>query len=67
VAKRELADVFGTSHNVAAGEVWVICGHIGGGPRGLTDDAVAESWCEPLDLGDDRRGGIAGIAVGHVA
>ena len=33
------------------------------GADGLPDDPVAEAGREPLDLGDDRLGGVAGVAV----
>jgi len=32
----------------------------------LSDDAFTEAWGEPLDLGDDRLGRVAGVAVRHV-
>src|SRR6478672_11327559 len=32
----------------------------------MADDAVTEAGCEPLDLGEDRRSGVAAVAVGDM-
>ncbi len=52
--------------DVAVDEVGFVCGKLCCGADGLADDAVAESRGESLHLGDDGRGGIADVAVGHV-
>src|SRR6185295_12868485 len=62
----QLPDVFGSGHDGAAGVVRVVCGHRCRGAHGMADDPVPEAGCEALDLGDDRLGGVAGVAVGHV-
>jgi len=62
----ELANVLGAGHDVAAHVVGVVGDHLRGGADGVSDDVVAESGGEPLDLRDDRRGGVAGVAVGDV-
>src|SRR4029079_17963432 len=62
----QLSKILGTGHNVAADEVGVVFGELCRGADSLADDAVAESWGKSLDLGDDGRGGIAGVSVGHV-
>jgi hypothetical protein len=37
-----------------------------GGADGHSDDPIAEAGCEPLDLGDDRFGGVAREFVRHM-
>ena len=65
-AEYQLAKILGAGHDVAADEVGIVCGKLCCGADGLADDAVAESRGESLHLGDDGRGGIADVAVGHV-
>ena len=52
-------------HDVAADEVGVVRRPFALVVRAVwPDDAVPESRREPLDLGDDRLGGVTGVAVG---
>jgi hypothetical protein len=55
----QLAKILGAGHDVATGEVEIVCCDVCGGADGLADDTVAETRGEALDLRDDGRGGIA--------
>src|SRR5882757_9426440 len=65
-AEHQLADVLGAGHDVAADVVRVVGGHLLGRAHRLADDPLPEPGGEPLELGDDRLGGVPGVAVRDV-
>ena len=56
----------GAGDDVAADVVRVVGGERRRRPDGGGDDALAEAGGEPLDLLQDRLGGVTGVAVRHV-
>src|SRR3954452_13082407 len=63
---RGLPWVVGAADDVAADEVVVARGDLGGCPRGGRHDAIAKTGRETLDLSNHRLRGIAGVAARHV-
>lgn len=66
-AKQELPEVVGATADVAPDHVGVVAFQLSRRSRVTTDDPVAKSWSEPLDLALDPRRHVDGAAGRHVA
>ena len=64
--EHDLPEVLGARDDVAADEVGVVGGHLDRRPHRHSNHPLPEAGGEPLELGDDRLGGVTRIAVRHV-